>query len=177
MELLHKFENDSDFEDEINFLDYDELKRHLPEDQTVYYYDQFDEPVGWEEIKYGIWFPRRIVMICIPSRHKTETHVTVISFLPEGERHPEIPHRLGFRDHLSSVLEYCCSCRIGSRLAGCCSHVAAALALLSTYSSDPSLFKSNASTKHYFDPMQPPSLSQSLHLKVQDGENEGSDSD
>ena len=164
-EVYKQFENDPELVEDIDFTDYDELMSGLPETLKVYYYDQEEAPANWCGVNYGPWCPRRLVMVVMPSRHTTQSHVTVISFLPEGSIHRPEFHRLGFQEELSSILEYCCSCRIGSRLAGCCSHVASVIALLGKYASDETEFRSRYSKKHYFDPQQPESLNQSLHLK------------
>ena len=177
-EVYKQFENDPELVEDIDFTDYDELMSGLPETLKVYYYDQDEAPANWCGVKYGPWCPRRICMVIMPSRHTTQSHVTVISFLPEGSIHRPEFHRLGFQEELSSILEYCCSCKIGSRLAGCCSHVASVIALLGKYASDETEFRSRYSKKHYFDPQQPESLNQSLHLKKDEDDNaDSSDSD
>ena len=175
-EFYQQMEDDPDVWEDIDFTAYDKSLQKLPEDHEVHYYDQNDPPEGWEVVKHGPWCPRRIVQVVMPSRHTTQAHITVVSFIPEGSNASPEFHRLGFREELSSILDYCCSCRIGSRLAGCCSHVATVIALLGSYAVDESGFKSKHSTKHYFDPQQPKSLNQSQHLGKQNVERADSSS-
>ena len=151
----------------IPWLDFHALSSTLPQDKKVFIYDQINRPNNWSDADYGVWFARRLLLIELPSLHKADQHLVVLSYVPDdpvwNERVPQdLPNRLGFiQEGLKNLVGYAClrdTCPIGLRLLGCCSHVATAVMLLGVFSHDPDAFCSKHKLINYLDFRLPESL-------------------
>ena len=151
----------------IPWLDFHALSSTLPQSKKVFIYDQIDRPNNWSDVDYGVWFARRLLLIELPSLHKADQHLVILSYVPDdpvwNDRVPQdLPNRLGFiQEGLKNLVGYAClrdSCPIGLRLLGCCSHVATAVMLLGVFSHNPDAFSSTHKQINYLDFRLPESL-------------------
>ena len=142
----------------ISWEDFDMLCADLPEGVDVHFIDQTYPPENWDSNLFGMWHPRRLIFLGVPSRHSpNKVHKAVIAYVPTSWELPEnFTNRLGFvQDGLDRVLEWGCmgkDCRVGYRLNSCCAHITAALLLLAVYGQgDVNQFASSHRPYHLLD--------------------------
>ena len=168
---------------EIDWEEFDCLVSSLPENVDVHFIDQRIEPENWDDQKFGTWFPRRIILIGIPSMHSSQTvHKVVLTYVPTSEDlPPNFVNRLGFtQPGIERLVEYACigNCRPGLRLNGTCAHVCSAILLLAVHAFDPNSFRSTHKPLHYLDVANPDGLDNSLLPKKHpNSDSDYSDSD
>ena len=155
---------------QINWQQFHARCRRLPNNHVIWFKDEINRPGNWDDRKYGAWFKRRLVFLELPSRHKNTNYKVVISFIPTSwQLLPNFDNRLGFQqDQLRRVIGYGCireGCRAGSRLLGCCGHVAGALCYLGVFAQQPALFRSAHSKRAMFSTTNNRSLNISLQKR------------
>ena len=131
-----------------------------------------DQPQNWKPELFGEWYARRIVLAEIPSLHSGKTHKVVISYLPQSWPLPKNHvNRFGFHhEPLNRIVGWGCVgpwCRVGSRVLGCCSHVATLAVYLGIYAYQPLLFKTTHAEINYFHVRNATSLNQKLVPQIQ----------
>ena len=112
---------------------------------------------------------RRLILVKIPSLHsKSTSYPVIIQYVPHSAEMDEnqIHNPLGFTaPGYRRIMGWSCQsdkCKPGYRLAGCCSHVAAALVLFGCYAHDETEFKTFARPAPYLDIRHPNSLNKEL---------------
>ena len=176
--IMEEIENMGVADPEFDWDDWNFLHCAFPSDKTVYWYDQNAQPQGWDINAFGPFYPRRIVLITLPSRHRRDTYKVLLEYIPthnnDGDTIPlpdNFENPFGFTQNgLERIVGYACRkrCKVGYRQAGCCCHVIAALIYLGIYSFDQTQF----TTKHKFynaaDPMSnelPGSLARQMYAQ------------
>ena len=158
-------------DNEVDWDEYTLMISTLPVDKDVYFFDQHTEPVRWDVERFGPWCPRRLIHVKIPSLHsKAKSYPVIIAYVPQSmvleENENQIHNPLGFTPTgYRRILGWSCQshkCIPGYRLAGCCSHVAAALLFLGVYAYDEASFETFARPAPFFDIRHPKSLNKEL---------------
>ena len=113
---------------------------------------------------YGEWFPRRILLIGVPSIHSSKVHKVTLFFVPTSDALPNnFSNRFRFRHgNLQRLVGFGCTCPTGLRTFGVCSHVLAVLTLIGVYSFDKDAFQSKYKPSHVFDAGRPKSINVSM---------------
>ena len=121
----------SDEVNEFSYKQYDEACASLPLNTPVFYMDEYERPKNWDDSMYGEWFPRRILLIGVPSIHSSKVHKVTLFFVPTSDALPNnFSNRFRFRHgNLQRLVGFGCTCPTGLRTFGVCSHVLAVLTL------------------------------------------------
>ena len=158
-------------DNEVNWDEYSLMISTLPDNKDVFFFDQLTEPDRWDVEKFGPWCPRRLIYVKIPSLHsKAKSYPVIIAYVPHSmvleENENQIHNPLGFTPTgYRRILGWSCqshNCIPGYRLAGCCSHVAAALLFFGVYAYDEGSFETFARPAPFFDIRHPKSLNREL---------------
>ena len=142
-----------------------------PELTNVWYHDQVNQPGNWDEMRFGMWFPRRLVMVQIPGLHSERTkHRVVLAFIPENDPLPaNFVNRFGFTQQgINRLVDFGClddKCPIGLRTNSACAHVGTAVILLGLYSYDNQVIDGVYKNLHWLDVKHPNGLNQELCLQ------------
>ena len=150
---------------EFSYTQYDQACSSLPVNTPVFFIDEAQRPSNWDEELYGEWYPRRILLMGVPSIHSQKVHRVVLFFVPTCEALPANFHnRFRFQHgNLQRLVGFgCVTCPTGLRTFGVCSHVLAVLTLVGVYSHDKETFRSKYKPAHIFDVANPKSINVSM---------------
>ena len=143
--------------DMLDWEDKDVLCSELPMDKIVFFRDILNEPANWDPLAFGVWFPRRLLFLTVPSLHSSQKkYRVIISYIPANQACPlNFQNRLGFvQDDTKKILGYAClsgDCKPGFRLMGCDSHVMSAIMLIGVFAHRQDLYHSTHRNVHLFD--------------------------